>query len=463
MSSDLALRTEGLSKCYRMYERPKDRLNQFIVPRLQKMVGRAPSQYFKEFWALKNVSLEIKRGETVGIIGRNGSGKSTLLQVICGTVTPTSGTIDVQGRVAALLELGAGFHPDFTGRENVYMNGALLGLTGREIDERFDDIASFADIGELIDQPVKTYSSGMYVRLAFAVIAHVNADVLVIDEALAVGDAFFVQKCMRFLRRFMTQGTILLVSHDTGAILNLCSRVVLLDRGAVIRVDTAKTVCDQYCQLQYESQQGPSVVETGDGCISMASDLSSGALPISELEGEAMSVFQGQPAGKQMFGTGKAWIKSVRLCSRSGQNVRTVTRREQLVLVVTCTTSVPLVSPIIGFLVRDRLGQTLFGENAYITDAAKSITAEANAEFRVEFEFWMPVLQQGDYTITAALADGTKQDHVQHHWLHNAAVLKSAPIEQCHGSIGLETHSVRIYNCGSGDSRDGAIVSTAAL
>ena len=153
MSSSIALRTDQLSKCYRLYDHPKDRLKQFFVPRLQQMVGGVPTHYFREFWALRDVAMNVERGETVGIIGRNGSGKSTLLQLLCGTLTPTAGIIDVNGRIAALLELGAGFHPEFTGRENVYMNGALLGMTRNEIDERFDDIAAFAEIGELLDQP----------------------------------------------------------------------------------------------------------------------------------------------------------------------------------------------------------------------------------------------------------------------------------------------------------------------
>src|SRR5687768_13960790 len=190
-SSSFAIRVQNVSKCYQIYDAPRDRLKQFVAPRLQRLLGKTPKHYFREFWALKDVSFEIKKGQTVGIIGRNGSGKSTLLQIICGTLSPTNGLIETNGRIAALLELGSGFNPEFTGRENVYMNAAVLGLTKEEIEARYDDILAFADIGEFIDQPVKQYSSGMYVRLAFAVIANVNANVLVIDEALAVGDVFF--------------------------------------------------------------------------------------------------------------------------------------------------------------------------------------------------------------------------------------------------------------------------------
>ena len=227
MSDDIAIKVSNLSKCYQIYDKPHDRLKQSIYPRLQRLVGKQPVQYCREFWALKDVSFEIKKGETVGIIGRNGSGKSTLLQMICGTLNPTSGSIETHGRIAALLELGSGFNPEFTGRENVYMNAAILGLSREEIDAKYDEIVAFADIGNFVDQAVKTYSSGMMVRLAFAVIAHVDADILVIDEALAVGDAFFTQKCMRFIQQFKGDGgTLLFVSHDSAAVMNICSRAV---------------------------------------------------------------------------------------------------------------------------------------------------------------------------------------------------------------------------------------------
>lgn len=226
-AGDLAIRVETLAKCYQIYDRPHDRLKQFTLPRFQSLMGQKPKQYFREFWALKDVSFQVRRGETIGIIGQNGSGKSTLLQMICGTLAPTSGGIDCRGRIAALLELGSGFNPEFTGRENIYLNAVVLGLTQKEVDEKFDDISAFADIGEFIEHPIKTYSSGMVVRLAFAVMVHVNADILVIDEALAVGDMRFQSKCIAFLRRFVDEGkTLLFVSHDVGAIRALCDRCI---------------------------------------------------------------------------------------------------------------------------------------------------------------------------------------------------------------------------------------------
>ena len=195
MSSEISIKVENLSKCYQVYEQPRDRLRQFVMPRIRRMAGLKPKQYFREFWALRDVSFEVKKGETVGIIGRNGSGKSTLLQMICGTLNPSSGSITGTGRISALLELGSGFNPEFTGRENVYMNAAVLGLDKEEIDARFDGIAAFADIGDFIEQPVKTFSSGMVVRLAFSVAINVDPEILIVDEALSVGDELFQRKC----------------------------------------------------------------------------------------------------------------------------------------------------------------------------------------------------------------------------------------------------------------------------
>jgi lipopolysaccharide transport system ATP-binding protein len=255
-SDDIAIRVSNLSKCYEIYETPRDRLKQFVLPRLQRGLGATAGRYYREFWAVHDVSFEIKRGETVGIIGRNGCGKSTLLQMICGTLSPSSGSIQTNGRIAALLELGSGFNPDFTGRENVYMNAAVLGLSNAEIDSRFADIVAFADIGEFIEQPVKTYSSGMMVRLAFAVIAHVDADILVVDEALAVGDAFFTQKCMRYLRDFIKTGTVLFVSHDTASIRSLCNYAIWLEKGEVLQEGKPKEICELYLEAFYEAQQG---------------------------------------------------------------------------------------------------------------------------------------------------------------------------------------------------------------
>ncbi len=257
MSSEIAIRIDNLSKCYQIYDTPRDRLKQFVLPRLRRMMGNSPKQYFGEFWALKDVSFEVKKGETVGIIGRNGSGKSTLLQMICGTLNPTSGSIQTNGRIAALLELGSGFNPEFTGRENVRMSCALLGISPEETEARFDDIAAFADIGDFIEQPVKTYSSGMYVRLAFAVNIVSEPEIMIVDEALSVGDMAFQAKCMTALTRIQDDGaTVLFVSHDVGAVKSLCSRGVYLEHGTVRAIGKASDVAEMYIRTMREEMNG---------------------------------------------------------------------------------------------------------------------------------------------------------------------------------------------------------------
>lgn len=253
MSSEVVISVKKISKCFEIYGKPRDRLLQFLA------FGRR--QYFKEFWALRDISFEIKQGEAVAIVGRNGSGKSTLLQIICGTLSPTSGTVDTNGRIAALLELGSGFNPEFTGRENVYLNASVLGLVKKKIDELFDRIAAFADIGDHLDQPVKTYSSGMLVRLAFSVQAHLAPDILIIDEALSVGDQFFQAKCYSAIRSMMDDGcTVLFVSHSAATVKALCGRAVLLDSGNLVMDGPASKVLDHYFVLGTKSYEGTSAM-----------------------------------------------------------------------------------------------------------------------------------------------------------------------------------------------------------
>lgn len=239
MSSDKSIVVKNVSKCYRIFDRPQDRLKQSFV--------RNRKKYYKEFWALKDICFEVNKGETLGIIGRNGSGKSTILQIIAKTLSPTSGEVFVNGRVAALLELGSGFNPEFTGRENVIMNCTIMGLSGDEIQKRMEAIEDFAEIGEFINQPVKLYSSGMYVRLAFACAINVDPDVLVIDEALAVGDLKFQLKCMEKLKSFQKEGkTILFVSHDSYSVRNFCDQAIWMMDGEIYRRGDAKTIIEEY-------------------------------------------------------------------------------------------------------------------------------------------------------------------------------------------------------------------------
>jgi len=245
MYSEPVISVVNLSKCYEVYDKPHKRLLQ--------MLFRGKRKYFSEFWALRNTSFEVHAGETVGIIGSNGSGKSTLLQMLCGTLNPSSGEIKVRGRVAALLELGAGFNPEFTGKENVYLNAAILGLTLEEIDATYADIEAFAEIGEFINQPVKTYSSGMYVRLAFSVAVHTKPSILVVDEALSVGDARFQAKCLDRIKQMKESGvSILFVSHDVAAVRTLCDRALWLDKGVVRALGDVFPITAQYTEHLFD-------------------------------------------------------------------------------------------------------------------------------------------------------------------------------------------------------------------
>lgn len=243
----MAIAVKGLSKRYEIYAEPQDRLRQMVLPRLRRMVGAEPATYFREFWALRDVSFKVMRGEAVGIIGRNGSGKSTLLQMICGILTPTTGIVTSPGRVAALLELGAGFNPEFTGRENVFLSGLVYGIPEDVLKARYQDIVDFAEIGEHIDQPVKTYSSGMYVRLAFAVASFSDPEILVVDEALSVGDVYFQRKCFRRIDELRATGcTLLFVTHSTDTLLQLCDRGIVLDNGCMVFDGPTKPAVAEY-------------------------------------------------------------------------------------------------------------------------------------------------------------------------------------------------------------------------
>jgi lipopolysaccharide transport system ATP-binding protein len=438
-TTEYAIEVNGLGKCYQIYDKPSDRLKQMLM--------RGRKQYFKEFWALKDVSFNIKKGETVGIIGRNGSGKSTLLQMICGTLNPTGGEVKVNGRVAALLELGAGFNPEFSGVENVYMAASLYGLSKEEVDQRFDAIATFADIGDHIHQPVKTYSSGMYVRLAFAVIAHVDAEILVIDEALAVGDAFFTQKCMRFLRNFMKCGTVLFVSHDTSSVRNLCNRAVWLDKGSIIESGSPKDVCERYLEAFFEENQGkhnarsPKLEHHTDE-LPAPRDQRQDFINHSNLRND-IQVFRFVPEAAS-FGKRSAEIVNVGFFDSDRRPLAWIVGGEDVILRVSAVAMAPLRSVIIGFHVKDRLGQTLFGDNTYISYLDSPLACDVGEEIVAEFDFQMPRLASGDYSVSAAIADGTQSEHIQHHWIHDALLFRSESSSVAAGIVGIPMSEIKL-------------------
>ncbi|MCH4809912.1 ABC transporter ATP-binding protein [Vreelandella neptunia] len=451
MCSDIAIKVEGLSKRFEIFDQPRDRLKQMLVPRVQRALSKPQSQFFKEFWALKGVSLEVKRGDTVGIIGRNGSGKSTLLQIICGTLTPTMGKVETNGKVAALLELGSGFNPEFTGRENVYLNASLYGLSESQVTERFAKIEKFAEIGDFIDQPVKTYSSGMMVRLAFAVIAHVDADILVVDEALSVGDAVFTQKCMRFIRSFQEHGTLLFVSHDASAVQNLCKSAVWLGNGEVRLTGTAKDVSEAY--LQYNLQE----------IYGEKAELSSLDNEVSNIERVNFDESQNQnqnQSQEQIYSsnyhiknnlseangwtTGDANINSVELLDEDGNLSPVFKGGEKVKLKIQVEAYKDFVQPILGFLVKDRLGQDLFGENTLPFTSLDSRPVKAGQSLEGEFCFDLPMLPDGQYFVMASFADGDLHNNVQHHWLHDAIVINISSNKIRWGLVGIKFNKVSL-------------------
>jgi lipopolysaccharide transport system ATP-binding protein len=435
--ASIAVDVKALSKRYAVYAKPQDRLKQMVYPRLQKLFGSKPSQYFRDIWALRGATFQVFKGETVGIVGLNGSGKSTLLQLVCGTLNPSDGLVSVRGRVAALLELGSGFNPEFTGRENVFLNGSLLGLTAVQITERFGAITAFADIGDFIDQPVRTYSSGMMLRLAFAVVAHVDAEILIIDEALAVGDAVFTQKCMRFIREFQRENTVLFVSHDMGSVLNLCQRAVWLHKGEMKLVADAKTVAEQYLlEVQRDVHRG-------------ATDF----IPINSYK--KSSIERARPESLPNYGgnaqvsnnlseatgwkTGVAEIESVSFQKLSNTEMKILEGGERVRVKLRAKAIQDISEPILGFLVRDRLGQDLFGENTLsLTNARPVVPIPAGSSFFATFEFELPLLPNGKYAVVASVASGTLSNHVQHHYLHDACILEVASSNVRWGLVGVK-------------------------
>ncbi len=446
--NEIAISIQGVSKCFQIYDTPGSRLKQFIMPRLQSIIRVLPKQYYREFWALKDVSFEVKKGETIGIIGRNGSGKSTLLQIICGTLTPTSGSVETRGRIAALLELGSGFNPEFTGRENVYMNAAILGLKKEEIDLRFDDICAFAEIGDFIEQPVKTYSSGMMVRLAFAVIAHVDADVLVVDEALAVGDAVFTQRCMRFIRAFQEHGTLLFVSHDMGAVQNLCQRSIWLEKGDQCQIGASKDVAEAYLQFTLQENYGADLkLETltdkdSEDAIESESKETDKNKPVKGFRAQD-SIKDNLPDAKG-WSTGAAEIIEITFEKPDGGIEGVYNGGERVQMIICAKAHDALNLPILGFVVKDRLGQVLFGENTLSFTDATPFPVESQQEFRAKFLFKLPILPNGEYSVTVSIANGTLDVNVQHHFLHDALIFNVSSSRVRWGLVGVSCERVTL-------------------
>lgn len=425
MSSEPAIQVDAVSKCYAIYAKPIDRLIQASYPKLARLAGQfgagdaaamlREKRRFNEFWALRDVSFSIQRGETVGIVGRNGSGKSTLLQLIAGTLSPTSGIVEANGRIAALLELGSGFNPDFTGIENIRLNAALLGLTPKEIDARMDSILAFADIGDFVHRPVKTYSSGMGVRLAFAVQAQVDPDILIVDEALAVGDARFQAKCFARLDTLKQSGTsILFVSHSTEQIVSHCDRAILLNDGVVQQIGSPKDVVHTYLDLLFgRSRQGatPGAMAPIDAILADPPEQSDDG---PETDGDAFATRANYNPYEYRWGDGAATICDFHLRTQSETEPRQIAPGTPLTLDLGILFNRSITRPIFGLTIKTKDGITVFGTNTELKQVETCAGfGKAGSRGRVRFQFDCR-LGPGDYFISVGIASRDGSEAVPH-------------------------------------------------
>lgn len=445
MSSErpLAVSVRSLSKVYRVYGRPHHRVLQMISDRM----GSSRTYCF-EVPAVEGVSFDIAQGESVAIIGRNGSGKSTMLQMIAGTLSPTSGEVMKRGRVSALLELGAGFNPDFTGRENVRINAAILGLTGSQINEIEPQVERFAEIGDFIDEPVRTYSSGMYVRLAFATAVHVIPDVLIVDEALAVGDVFFQQKCFDYLTNELAHASKVIVTHDLASAVRLTERCLVMERGRVVFDGAPLEAVETYTALALSGR-----APTGSA---KAQDTESSAAEALALAGEStprasemaarlpLEIDESRSSNPEAMKILRTGIQKQRglTCSTVNSDAPVVLPGDQIKVTFEAQVGMRVREPVWGYLIRDRVGNALFGQNTL--GSRQQVEAIDPGVFLVEIDFDWPEVEPGEYVLTLGLGDGK---HSLHHrvvsWVQSVAKFTSAPTRDVHGAFNNDIRRFR--------------------
>lgn len=404
--SDIAVSVRGVAKRYEIYANPQDRLKQMVLPRLQALAGRERKSYFREFWAISEASFEVRRGEAVGIIGRNGSGKSTLLQIICGTLQATAGVVRANGRIAALLELGAGFNPEFTGRENIFLSGLVYGIPEETLKSRYQEIVDFAEIGEHIEQPVKTYSSGMYVRLAFAVAAFCDPEILIVDEALSVGDVYFQRKCFKRIGELRDAGcTLLFVTHSIDTLLQLCDRGVVLDHGRMVFDGPARPAVAEYLRRVFGSHGGASLQAPGspasDESVDVAATGSDGAHFLSLGAQDLFTKRPGYNRDEVRLGDGSARVLDF-LVEGQRDTSPIVRARERFRLLVRYMIGQSTDRLIFGTQVRTREGTVVYSANTF-TVHGKLYRYPAGAIVLVEFDLRASLLP-GQYFLTIGVS-----------------------------------------------------------
>lgn len=414
--SNNTISVKGLSKVYKLYNKPADRMKEALFGK----------ECHKDFYAVDNISFDVKKGETVGIIGKNGSGKSTLLKMITGVLTPTSGSIELSGKVSALLELGTGFDGELSGIENIYLNGNMLGIPRDEIEASIPGILEFADIGDHIYQPVKTYSSGMFVRLAFAVAINIKPEILIVDEALSVGDFRFQQKCYRKIREFKENGTVLFVSHDTGAITSFCDRVIWLDDGKIYKIGPPEEIIEEYLtymrydvkDLQGFHNQVEKIDENQNVEEQGEAEIIEDAEQVQDVEVEEENTIVSSTA----FGNGKAYFSKVELRNERGQLLNIVKSGMKLQLAMNFNVEQDIEMPILGLTLKDAVGNVLIVTNT-VFEKIKMERLKKGKRYQFIWEFTFPLLRSGRYALDVALADGTYQYHEQVHYINDVLII----------------------------------------
>jgi homopolymeric O-antigen transport system ATP-binding protein len=415
-----AIHIRDVSKCYPIYERPSDRL--------KELLSLNRRSYHRDFWALRDVTLEIEKGTTFGLVGENGSGKSTLLQLIAGILQPTQGYMDISGRISALLELGSGFNPEFSGRENVLLSGTILGFSRQQIERLYPEIESFAEIGEFINQPVKTYSSGMMVRLAFAVAISVDPEILLVDEALAVGDIYFRQRCMRKIHELQRRGvTIVFVSHSAVDIKSLAKRVAWLDHGRLVDCGEPDRVVARYLAAmvhrdsEYQRHLAP------------AAGMPDAGEKTSVLAPEVVTSI---PHSDGRHGNAAAEILGIAVLSESGEELALLPQQASIIVRISVRACEEIAKPIVGYLLRNHLGVEFAGTNTALEEIELPSFAPGDV-YTIDFQLELPEFYPGHFSFTPAIANGTVDSYQVCDWIDNAITLQAEKGRQVYGFLHL--------------------------
>ena len=430
MDKNLAISVQGVSKIYKLYDKPIDRL--------KEAVSLTHKSYHRDFFALSDISFDVKKGETVGIIGTNGSGKSTILKIITGVLSPTTGTAEVSGNISALLELGAGFNSEYTGLENIYMNGTMMGFSRQEMERRMDDILRFADIGDFVNQPVKTYSSGMFVRLAFALAINVDPEILIVDEALSVGDVFFQAKCYRRMEEMMKNGTtILMVSHDMGSIIKYCDKVVLLNRGHFVAQGEAGKMVDLYKKIlaNQTDELAEALIEEKKEAL---------GLPVeATVSDKRMKDRMNLNPEVQEYGDGRASFEDFGTLDARGNVTNLLLKGEMFTIRERVRFHAPIENPIFTYTLRDKKGTDITGTNTLFEGTEIKPVKDGDV-YTISFRQKMN-LQGGEYLLSMSCTGYENGEHVVYHRLYNVLSLTVIANKNTVGfyDMGSEVEAVR--------------------